>query len=262
MSHPTVAAMADTVTAIGLDEVVATAELQSRIDRKYLVHPGVAPRVLAPLRDSLQALDIDGRRSFHYRSDYYDTVELDCFRHHLQGRRRRAKVRVRTYEDSGLRFLEAKVAGGSGETVKTRQPLDGPVGGVLRGTAREFARQAAPGLDGPLVRTAVTTYQRSTFVLDHESRVTVDTALVLAADGRLTAPRHPLAVVETKSATGAGPVDRALWRLGVRPVAVSKYCLAIALLRPGARSNPWHRVIRQHFPAGDEALRVGILGAT
>ena len=46
-------------------------------------------------------------------------------------------------------------------------------------------------------------------------------------------PDHVL--IEAKSATGLGTVDRLLPRLGARPLTMcSKYCLGVALAHPGS----------------------------
>jgi hypothetical protein len=52
--------------------------------------------------------------------------------------------------------------------------------------------------------------------------------------------------VESKS-TGVGSADRALAGRGVRPVSLSKYCVGIALTRPGATANRWNRILRREF---------------
>ena len=96
-----VAAAAATVEPIGLDELMALAELQTRVDRKYFVPADVFHRSIGELAGELQVLEIDGRRSFGYESVYFDTPRLDTYRAHLQRRRRRFKARTRTYTDSG-----------------------------------------------------------------------------------------------------------------------------------------------------------------
>ena len=57
--------------------------------------------------------------------------------------------------------------------------------------------------------------------------------------------RHVL--VETKLPVRHGDADIALRSLGLRPVEMSKYCVAVALLHPGIRSNPWHRTLQRYF---------------
>jgi hypothetical protein len=35
---------------------------------------------------------------------------------------------------------------------------------------------------------------------------------------------------------------------------MSKYCIAVALLHPGIRANPWHRTLRRYFAAGTDRI--------
>ena len=104
-----VAAAAAMVDPIGLDELMALAELQTRVDRKYFVPGEVFRRWIGELAEELQVLEIDGRRSFGYESVYFDTPYLDTYRAHLRRHRQRFKARTRTYTDSGLTMLERRV---------------------------------------------------------------------------------------------------------------------------------------------------------
>lgn len=61
---------------------------------------------------------IKERRLFNYESVYVDTPDLEMFTAHKQGRRRRDKIRTRTYADTGLCMFEAKFKGLRGATVK------------------------------------------------------------------------------------------------------------------------------------------------
>jgi hypothetical protein len=42
-------------------------------------------------------------------------------------------------------------------------------------------------------------------------------------------------------------LDRWLWQSGVRPVRISKYCTALAAMRPELPANKWHRTLARHF---------------
>jgi len=83
----------------------------------------------------------------------------------------------------------------------------------------------------------------------HDARVTIDqnVAAVDAHGGRMD--YGDLLVVETKSAGGAGTVDRALWAHGIRPARISKYCTSLAALHPELPSNRWSRTLRRYVPA-------------
>ncbi|NTW42371.1 MAG: VTC domain-containing protein, partial [Cellulomonadaceae bacterium] len=129
----------DALTPIGLAEVQELADLQTRVDLKYLVPPELVEQLTADLLTGAEVLTIDGQTAFGYESVYFDTPDLDGYLDAAHQRRRRFKVRTRTYLDSGGCVLEVKTRGGRGETVKERTEHDPRASHVLDGAAREFA---------------------------------------------------------------------------------------------------------------------------
>jgi hypothetical protein len=240
------------IAPVGLAELVDRAALQTRVDRKYLVPVRVLPRLLEQLAPHARVLDIDGGRTFRYESVYFDTPWLDSYHHAAYRRRRRFKVRTRTYVDSAQCWLEVKISGARGSVTKHRLPYHPQDrSSVLPG--RDFVDEAlgreAFGLAvrSTLDPVLVTEYHRTTLLLpETESRVTVDTALAWRDAG--SALRLPgLAVVETKTASAATPVDRLLWQSGLRPARISKYATGLAALRLDLPDVPWRRTLRRHF---------------
>lgn len=231
---------------ISLDELNAAAALLSRVDRKYALTLAAADAVVASLPNGTRALQIAGRRRFAYRSTYYDTPELTSFLDTARRRRRRFKVRTRTYVDSGERFLEVKTRRG-GTTVKRRTRF--AAAPELDAAALDFLTTALAEDDatlaGPLEPVLEVSYDRSTFLLPGaQCRVTVDRSIIwrdLRTGDTLTAP--DLSIVETKSGNAPSAADRLLWRGGQRPVAVSKYATGLAALRADLPHNRWHRLL-------------------
>lgn len=242
------------INPITLDELQSVAELQTRVDRKYLLPIATLETLLTELSDGFRVLEIDGRRTFSYRSVYFDTPELAFFRQHLQGRRHRYKVRTRVYLDSGQCMLEVKSKGPRSLTIKqrTRHPL--PECEQLTEPAGAFVASCI-GNSVPVASlkpTLETHYRRSTLV--HEgtaSRMTCDVDLVCSVNGHERRGNPDEVLVETKSLAGASPADHWLRAQRIRPHKVSKYCIGVALLYPDARSNPWRRTLRRHFGWGD-----------
>ncbi|MET7402296.1 polyphosphate polymerase domain-containing protein [Dactylosporangium sp. NPDC005572] len=254
-------ALLDELAPVGLGDLVERAALLTRVDRKYVLPAATLPVLLERLSGTARVLEIDGRRSFGYRSDYLDTPALDSYLGVAHRRRRRFKVRIRSYRDTGDRFAEVKTRGPRGVTVKHRVPYTGDA------DARAYARTVlgaavVPCDTAALRRTLTTRYERSTLLLPASgSRLTVDTGLawVLPGDVLPGGPGGPggpdgpacalpdRVVVETKSARAAGPADRLLWSLGHRPRAVSKYATGLAALRPELPANRWLPVLRRHF---------------
>jgi len=197
-------------------------------------------------------LDIDGRRLFRYASVYFDTADLVSFRLTALRRRRRFKIRTRTYLDSGLCLLEVKTEGVRGGTIKTRLAYEQRHHDDLT-PGRWFVDTVLAGLDvGELAFTPVlsTHYLRTTLFLPaSQSRVTIDVDLTWTAHDDTPAELHlpGVAVVETKTRAAASEVDRLLWARGHRPTAISKYATGLAALRPELPSAPWRRLLRHHF---------------
>ena len=231
---------------ISLEEILGFAELQTRMDRKYILDPAVAAKVITERASMLQILQIDELRDFAYESVYFDTPELESFRSSAHGRRNRFKVRTRSYVDSGLCVLEVKTAGGRGHTVKERIDYTLEDRARLAGPAQAFLADRDLPVDR-LSPTLITRYRRATLLDQDGSRATLDTGLVcLSPDGEYVSMADQV-LMETKSVGTATVLDRLLWARGVRPERVSKYCTGLAALKPDLPANKWNRTLRRHF---------------
>jgi len=249
--------------SIGLEELTERASLLTRIDRKYVLPRGDLNAVLADLDPAVRVLEIDGVRSSAYESVYFDTPELTSFLTAAHRRRRRFKIRTRTYVDSAQSFLEVKTRGGRGVTVKERLPYDMTDRSTLTAEGRRYTDTVldeaditgAAGQD--LEPTLTTRYLRTTlFIPESSSRATIDTGLSWASVlgrardvnvGRQRLDRPQLAIVETKSGSRASAVDRILWAHGHRPATISKYGTGMAALRGDLPDNKWAPVLRRYF---------------
>ena len=179
----------DHLASTSLAELNSAAGLLTRVDRKYLVPLERAQELVGDLTSEARVLDIDGRRRFSYASTYFDTPGLEAFMLAARKRRRRFKVRTRTYLDSGLCFLEVKTRGARGTTVKRRMGYYADDASRLTGPGRAFvaACLAGAGVTGSAAAREVaaalrpvltTTYERTTLHLPRaEARATIDTAL-------------------------------------------------------------------------------------
>ncbi|WEG08245.1 polyphosphate polymerase domain-containing protein [Microbacterium horticulturae] len=229
---------------IALDELNARAALLRRVDSKYFA-PRAALAELLEAIPELRVLEIGGHRSFRYRTVYYDSAAFTHYREHVQGRRHRFKVRVRTYCDSGDCMLEVKSKGYRGQTVKDRRPRGPRHPDALDADERAFV-SSITGRDAAVLRPVLETVYDRTTLCAGDQRITLDTDLTCAAgDRRGRGPDDVL--VETKSPDGRTGLDRALVHAGVRPHSVSKYCVAAALLYPQLPRNRWHRTLQRSF---------------
>lgn len=239
--------------SLSLDELVAEAELLTRVDRKYLLTAADAVRILDRVDPRTRVLEIDDDRASQYGTMYFDTPDLLSYRLAALGRRRRFKLRARHYVDTGAAFLEMKTRGSRGTTVKERIAHPADAVDRLTDEGRAYAADAVSslGLDAgvadALSPTLHTAYRRTTLLLPEGARATVDTELAWTDAWGERMHRPDLVIVETKSAARASSLDRLLWRGGIRPVGISKFGTGLAALHPDLPSNKWSRVLRTHF---------------
>ena len=253
----------DGINTITLAELNSEASLLTRMDRKYLVPPGDTQHVINHLAPRAQVLQIDSLRHFRYASTYFDTPGLDAFFLAARKRRRRYKIRTRTYLDSGLCFLEVKTNGSREATVKDRFKYDPDDADRVTPDGRLFvierlvesgtcSSDEARTIADALVPVMDSTYSRTTLHLPHdEARATFDTQLtwdLFGPDGKRLGQGvmvDHLNVVETKNPSTASPTDRLLWNQGHRPARISKYATGLALLDASLPTNRWNRTIKR-----------------
>ena len=104
---------------IGLEEMSGI-KLMNRIDTKFVTTVPLVVRLLKMAQADYRMQEIDGLRNMTYRTVYFDTPALDMFIAHHNGHAGRQKVRIRTYVDSHMDFLEVKTKNNHGRTRKKR----------------------------------------------------------------------------------------------------------------------------------------------
>jgi hypothetical protein len=240
--------------SISLDDLVASASLLTRVDRKYIVPRAALGELALDLDPETRVLEITGVRSFGYESVYFDTPDRTSYWMAAHARRRRFKVRTRTYLDTSECYLEVKTRGSRNNTVKERIAYDASDRRVLTEEGLAYAEYtlAATGITGVdtrILRPVLTTrYKRTTLFLPFsQSRATIDVDLEWLMDDGRTMERPDMAIVETKSGSRASAVDRILWAHGHRPATISKYATGLAALEPQLAANKWSRILRHQF---------------
>ncbi|GGN88475.1 VTC domain-containing protein [Streptomyces albiflavescens] len=248
----------DGLRPASLAEIDAAAALQHRVDRKYLIPALSAAQLIGALDNTHHVLDINGRRTTEYRSTYFDTPHLAAWRAHMQGRRRRWKVRTRLYAEDRLCRMEVKSKDGRGATVKHAHTVDADAYGRLEpGTeSAAFVDRvlSVSGIDitaADLTPAGEVCYLRAALAdLEAGTRLTLDGALTCHRDGRTAALNPEYVLVETKGTARPAPADRHLLALGARPVSISKYIVGLSLLVPGLPDNNVRHLARTRFHTG------------
>ncbi len=236
---------------ISLDEVNKKAALLQRKDNKYLVSAGEFLEILREAGDEFDVLTISGERMFAYSTLYYDDENYQCYLDHHNGRRIRAKVRERLYEQSEAKYLEVKLKSTRKSTVKFRYGTREETLPCLTEDRLAFVNQTYFGhysraFEMDLTASLAMRYHRFTLVGKNSSeRVTVDSQLCFVGKTSLATVRDHQIIVEVKSRNGAGVFDRLFRKRGVRPKKrLSKYCLGLCLTDKPARNNNFLKPLR------------------
>jgi hypothetical protein len=236
-----------------LDEIGDAALLQ-RVTTKMAVPELLLAQALQTFGRGYRVLEIDGRRSHRYQTQYFDTSDYALYRQHHNGQRPRYKVRIRAYQDAGMAFLEVKRKSNQDVTFKERLQVPGIATDIDVGG--EFLASTCPYPVDWLRPTLWTQFQRTTLVsMQRAERVTLDTGLILRL-GQEEIALPGLAIAEVKRSDHA-------WRseflvrsraLNVRPISFSKYCFGISLLAPRVKPNrfkPQHLLLGRILQEGD-----------
>jgi VTC domain len=246
---------------IGLEELNVAAALQTRVDRKYVLPLDMLGEIVDGCPEELHILESDGLRRFDYDSVYFDTPALDSYFLAAHGRRRRFKIRTRSYLDSGSCFLEVKTEGARSATVKERIPYDTADRSTITAEGNAYIAQTlrATGLHkptGPLAPVLETRYGRTTLYLPgSNARATIDFNVTWSTPGGEELVLGESVVLETKSGSTASRLDKHLWRHGVRPCRISKFATGMAALTPHLPANRWHQTLVRSMPRPSANVR-------
>jgi hypothetical protein len=251
--------MRDTLTPhflpVSLADLNTKAEMLTRLDNKYVVPVDVLETLVPALAAHFDILEIDGKRRFGYQTCYFDSPCFSSFHHHVQGRRRRSKVRTRHYLDAGLCFVEVKLKTTRKVTVKKRLSHDARVLDRLHDAPLRFIEdchttqydRASPGEYQPVL---CMQYDRITLVArDGGERMTIDHGLRFWDDRTEEHASPDMLIVETKSRFGRGIADGILRGSGTHPIgSCSKYCVGLAAIGAVSRFNKFMPAFRRLLP--------------
>ena len=223
-------------------------KLMNRIDTKFVVPACLLPEMLRLAQADYYIQEIDGQRFAAYDTLYYDTPDMQMYIRHHDRQLRRQKIRVRTYIDSDLTFLEVKNKNNKGRTKKKRivvqtndlQDIDAGRREWLAGKAWYDVATLQPQLH--------TRFERITLVNRAKTeRLTIDTALRWEnVQTGQTAALGDAVVVELKRDGNqpSGMLD-ILRSLRIKPLSMSKYCIGVALTNPTVKNNRFRPKLRK-----------------
>ena len=240
--------------------------LMNRTDTKFVTTARKLAQLLEEASGDYYAQEIDGNRVASYYTMYFDTEGGDMFRTHVCGKLNRQKLRVRSYVDSGLDFLEVKTKNNRGRTKKCRIAVDGFATTISDAQALPAADTLAsliesrpdelpaflasylrydPALMLPKIENR---FSRVTLVnRDKTERLTIDTGLKfhnVSTGQRLQLDN--IAIIELKrDGLAPSPILERLRALRIRAMGFSKYCMGMAMTDPALSANRFKPRLRR-----------------
>jgi len=184
---------------ISLQELDSVA-LLNRTEEKFIIPDFWCEEISKNLKLDYKILEIGGDRQFRYNNLHFDTPDNICLEDHIRGRKNRFKVRIRSYSNSKISFLEVKSRNVYGRSSKMRiqrksEQWDGPLTieeEQFLGDCVPFASMLSPVLYSSYLRYTIASLHRG-------ERVTFDTELEYTTlKGEKFIPLDGLSIVELK----------------------------------------------------------------
>lgn len=222
--------------------------LMNRTDTKFVTSIRSLRRLLDMAQNEYRVQEINGERVAPYYTVYFDTYNHDMYQRHESGRSSRQKLRIRSYVDSHLNFLEVKNKDNHGRTSKKRIELDDfnpqkPNLHFLENAGEDvshFVTRLMPyDMDG-LHAMLENHFDRITLVNNRKTeRLTIDTNLSLRnVETGEDASLPNIAIIELKrDGLQPSPILDMLLQLRIHRMGFSKYCIGMALTNESLRSN-------------------------
>ena len=224
------------ITLSEMDEVA----LMERVDDKYTISYEEMMNILENISSEYFCLEIDGKRSFTYQTEYLDTIDNILYKNHQNGKLNRYKIRFRDYIGSKKTFLEIKFKSNKGVTKKNRISIPFQEKNITK-ICKEFIEGETPYLIENLSVKVKNNFERITLVnLLSKERVTFDFNLKFSNPVLETKAKLDNAgIIEIKREKGnkKSQLLSILKRKRIRPTRFSKYTIGSCLLDSNLKYN-------------------------
>ena len=226
--------------------------LMNRTDTKFVTNIATLRKLLKLAVWQYRAQEIEGKRQARYYTMYFDTPDMQMYTCHHSGHANRQKLRIRSYVDSGLNFLEVKTKNNHKRTRKKRttmfdfDPL-APTRNIAFDSHDDnfkeydsFLRENLWYKPEIMEEAIENRFNRITLVNNNKTeRLTIDTDLCfhnIHTGNDCSLPE--LAIIELKrDGLVPSPILSLLNELRIKPLGFSKYCIGTALTNPDIRQN-------------------------
>ena len=214
--------------------------LMKRTDKKFVTTIPFLCRLLELAQDSYYVQEIDGHRICSYATTYWDTPENKAFRTHQAGHRPRRKVRVRSYVDSNLSFLEIKTKDNHNRTTKKRTVVPSVQAVIEHQAGEDFLREHLNLTFNDIVPTVKNRFKRITLVnYGKTERLTIDFDIHFENYETKQCDAMPETVIIELKRDGLyhSPILQFLRELRIKPLGFSKYCIGAVVTNPQLKVN-------------------------
>ena len=220
----------DTYPSISLDDMQSI-RLMNRLDTKFVTNREKLCELLELAKNDYYVQDINGLHIIPYSTQYYDTKDNAMYLAHHNRRLTRQKVRVRTYMDSGLTFLEVKNKNNHRRTKKIRTE-------VTPDTTLDM---------GDLRKTLHNEFSRITLVNKGKTeRLTIDFGLKFEnmQTGKSNQLENIVIIELKRDGLVPSPIMEIIRQLRIKPSGFSKYCIGMAMTDDDLKKNNFKNKIR------------------
>ncbi|MCR5820509.1 MAG: polyphosphate polymerase domain-containing protein [Bacteroidaceae bacterium] len=225
---------------ISLDEMSGI-KLMNRTDTKFVTNKENLATMLELTQGKYFAQQIEGQRVANYRTVYWDTPWHRFFLEHHNGHAPRQKIRVRTYLDSDLTFLEVKTKNNHGRTKKKRITVpDHDKQLIINAGGDDFISKLTGATFDDIIPTVQNQFQRITLVnYGKTERLTIDFNVSFHNyETDSDAGTGNLVIIELKRDGNVySPVLDILREVRIKTSGFSKYCIGSVMTNRELKSN-------------------------
>jgi hypothetical protein len=231
--------------SISLETIQNQEDLFKRFDSKYISDENTVIKILGKIDSNWKILNVNQKITIKQEGDYYDTQDFQFFKDHKKGKRKRFKIRVKSYENS-VRYLELKLKTNIEETLKFRWRY-GEITAQNTIDIR-YRRQLLEKLEEYSYRVDLnstnykltTSYLRTTlFNLATREKLTIDQNFVVKKQRQIQPIGGSKLILEVKSIKSRHSLIPILNTLNIRKGSISKYGISAPLIYPELGRNPW-----------------------
>ena len=224
-------------------EQMSEIRLMNRTDTKFVTNKESLARLLQLAQGKYYAQVVEGSKVANYMTTYWDTDSHRFYLDHHNERAPRQKVRVRTYMDSDLNFLEVKTKNNHGRTKKKRVAV--PSHDISTADGHDEFLQGLVHLNladmHPVVRNQ---FHRITLVnYGKTERLTIDYDVCFHnIETNRDASTGGLVIIELKRDGNVfSPILDIMRQLRIKPSGFSKYCIGNVMTNSALKQNLFKR---------------------